>query len=157
VIEDTDDSIVVTLFQEDDATVLCTADADPQHRRRFDVPDDFVGSIRHSKDVLARWQSERLEGRRFPYAVCNAATGELLGGVELRPLGNGMGNFSYWTYPPHRRQRVASRALALACEMAFAEFGFRILRLGVDPDKCRVASSRALDRYFGQPRRMRAP
>src|SRR2546421_6627473 len=134
------DVIILSLFQRADAPVLLEADADPEHRRRFDFPADFRPSLRHSEDVLARWEAERLTRQRFPYAVRAATTGELLGGVELLPLGNNMANLSYWTHPRHRRRGVASRAVFLVCRLAFREFGFRALRVLVDADN--VASRR---------------
>ena len=129
-----DGSIVLTLFRATDAPVLMAADADPEHRRRFDFPADFVPSLGHSEQVIARWERERLAGRRFPFAVRRVVADELLGGVELLPLGDGMANLSYWTYPAHRRQGIASRAVALACHAAFREFGFHTLRVVVDAD-----------------------
>lgn len=138
--EHNDCGIILNLFQRADAPVLLEADADPEHRRRFDFPEDFRPSLRHSEEVIARWEAERLAGKRFPFAVRDAATGELLGGVELRPLGNEMANLSYWTHPRHRRQRVAARAVTVICRLAFCEFGFRALQALVDEDN--VASRR---------------
>ena len=138
--EYTDDVIILSLFQRADATVLLEADADREHRRRFDFPSDFRPSLRHSEDVIARWEAERLARKRFPYAVRGAATGELLGGVELLPLGNNVANLSYWTHPRYRRRGVAGRAVTLVCRLAFREFGFRALQVLVDVDN--VASRR---------------
>ena len=138
--EHSDGVIILSLFQRADAPVLRESDADPEHRRRFDFPPDFRPSLRHSEEVIARWEGERLARKRFPYAARSAATGELLGGVELLPLGDGMANLSYWTHPRYRRRGVASRAVSLACRLAFREFGFRALRVLVDADN--VASRR---------------
>jgi len=129
-----DGSVVLSLFCEADAPALVAADADPEHRRRFDFPPDFVPSLRHSEEVIARWESERLVEKRFAFAVRSANMGELLGGVELLPLGDGIANLSYWTHPAHRRRGVASRAVSLACQVALRDFGFRALRALVDPD-----------------------
>jgi len=138
--EHSDRVILLSLFQRADAPVLLDADVDPEHRRRFDFPADFRPSLRHSEEVIARWEGERLAGKRLPYAVRSAATGELLGGIELLPLGDEMANLSYWTHPRHRRRGVASRAVCLACRLAFHDFRFRALRVLVDADN--VASRR---------------
>jgi ribosomal-protein-alanine N-acetyltransferase len=138
--EHVDCAIILSLFQRTDAPVLIEADADPEHRQRFDFPADFRPSLRHSLDVIAQWEGERLARKRFAYAVRNSATAELLGGVELLPIGGEMANLSYWTYPRHRRRGVASRAVSLACGLAFSEFGFRTLRVLVDADN--IASRR---------------
>ena len=123
---------------------MVEADADAEHRRRFDFPEDFVPSLHHSQKVIARWEGERLAGIRFAFAVRSVASGELLGGCELRPLGNGDANLSYWTYPRHRGRGVASRAVALACEIAVAEFDFRALEIVVDADN--IASRKVATR-----------
>jgi RimJ/RimL family protein N-acetyltransferase len=127
---------VVTLsaFQATDAAVLLEGDQDPEHRRRFDFPPDFVPSLRHSREVIARWDAERAAGERFPYAVRSVASGALFGGVEILPLDDRTANLSYWTYPPHRRRGVASRAVSLACRIAFLDMGFRALRIVADSD-----------------------
>jgi RimJ/RimL family protein N-acetyltransferase len=129
-----DGVITLTFFAPGDAPILLEADDDAEHRQRFDFPDDFVPSLQHSENVIARWERERLAGVRFVFAVRSVADGELLGGCELRPLGDVAANLSYWTYPQHRRRGVASRAVALACQVAVAELDFRSLQIVADPD-----------------------
>ncbi len=129
-----DGVVTLAFFVPSDASVLCDGDRDFEHRRRFEFPDDFVPSLQHSEDVVARWEQERLAGKRFALAVRNAATDELLGGCELRPLKGESANLSYWTYPAHRCRGVASRAVALACHVAFEELSFRRLEILTDPD-----------------------
>src|SRR5262245_11144709 len=124
--EMSDGVVRLTFFESRDAFVLREADGDAEHRLRFEFPADFVPSLQHSETVIARWQEERIAGTRFAFAVRSVANGELLGGCELRPLGNGLANMSYWTHPRHRRRGVASRAVALACEVARADFRLRV-------------------------------
>lgn len=137
--------MTLTFFTSSDAPILCEADRDAEHRRRFDVPADFVPSIEHARSVIARWERERLAGLRFPFAVRSVVGLELLGGCELCPLGDGAANLSYWTYTPHRRRGLASRAVALACDVAIAEFDFRSLQVVVDPDN--IPSRRIAERH----------
>jgi RimJ/RimL family protein N-acetyltransferase len=122
-----------------DAAALCEADGDPEHRRRFDFPEDFRPSIEHSQKVIARWERERRAGVRFPFAVRNR-TGDLVGGCELARVGDDVANASYWTLPGHRRRGVASEALRLLCTLAFNDFGFRRIEVVADIDN--VASWR---------------
>ena len=129
-----DGFIILSSFEVADAPMLFEADTDPEHRRRFDFPHDFRPSIRHAEEVIARWENERVNGIRFVYAVRNATTGQVLGGVELLPLGDGTANLSYWTHPLQRRQGIASRAASLACRIAFRDLGFRTVRVLVDAD-----------------------
>jgi len=129
-----DGVVCLDFFASGDALVLREADEDAEHRRRFDFPDGFVPSLEHSERVIARWQEERIAGTRFAYAVRSVADGELLGGCELRPLGNAAANLSYWTCPRHRRRGVASRAVALACDVAWTELRLRVVKVAADPD-----------------------
>jgi RimJ/RimL family protein N-acetyltransferase len=129
-----DGVVTLSLFVPGDAPVLRGADDDPEHRRRFEFPEDFVSSLQHSLDVIARWEHERISGTRFRLAARDAATATLLGGCEISPLLNGTANLSYWTYPAHRGHGVASRAVALARRWAFEELGLKRLEIVVDPD-----------------------
>jgi RimJ/RimL family protein N-acetyltransferase len=134
------EALTLSSFEPEDAAILVEADQDPEHRLRFDFPADFTPSLRHSQEVIARWDAQRISGERFAWAVRSVATGELFGGVELRPLGGGTANLSYWTAPRHRCRGIASRAVSLACRAAFTELGFRSLRVLADPDN--IASQR---------------
>jgi RimJ/RimL family protein N-acetyltransferase len=144
--------VILTLFSRADAAVLCAGDCDAELRRRFEFPDHFVPSLAHSEEVIAWWERERAAGQRYPYAVRNASTGELLGGCELRPVGDGIANLSYWIYPGYRRRGVASAAGALACGLAFVEFGFRALEVLIDPDNTgsRCVAARCGFREIGE-------
>jgi len=136
----TDGVVTLTLFFPDDAPVLCEGDHDREHRRWFEFPDTFVPSLRHSQEVIARWAQERIAGTRFAFAVRDAITNTLLGGCELKPRGTEAVNLSYWTYPAHRGRGVASRAVALACELAFEELAVARVEILADPDN--IASRR---------------
>lgn len=129
-----DGVVTLTLFVPDDAPVLRDADDDPEHRRWFEFPDALASSLEHSLEALARWEQQRIAGTRFPFAVRDAMAGTLLGGCEIKPVTRGTANLSYWTYPAHRGQGVASRAVALACRWAFEELGLKRLAIVADPD-----------------------
>jgi RimJ/RimL family protein N-acetyltransferase len=146
--ERSDGVVTLSLFVANDAAVMCDGDADPELRRRFEFPDDFAPSLAHSEQVITRWHAERTAGTRFPFAVRTTLTNDLLGGCELRPVGLGLANVSYWTYPKHRRRGVATRALRLACEVAFTEFRFRTLEALIEPDNAvsrKVASANGFE------------
>jgi len=136
----TDGVVILTPFVADDAPVLCEGDHDREHRRRFEFPDTFVPSLRHSQEVIARWAQERIAGTRFAFAVRDAITRTLLGGCELKPRSIEAVNLSYWTYPAHRGRGVASRAVALACKLAFEELAVARVEILADPDN--IASRR---------------
>lgn len=129
----TDDDITLTPFVLADAAVMCEGDNDPELRRWFDFPPEFVASLAHSEDVVRRWDAERRSGTRFPFAVRSVMTNEVLGGCELRPAAPHVANLSYWTYPPHRGRGVAVRAVRLARDVAFHDFGIHTIEVVIDP------------------------
>lgn len=145
---------VVTLgpFARRDAAMLCDADRDPEHRRRFEIPHDFVPSVHHSERVIARWEQERVAGTRFTFAVRSVKSAELLGGCEIQPGECGTANLSFWTYRAHRRHGVAVRAVTLASELALGPFGLRCLEVLTDPDNAgaRRVAARAGFREIGE-------
>jgi len=130
----TDGVISLTRFRPDDAPVLCAADDDPEMRRRFGFPADFVPSIEHTWAVVARWAQQWDAGERYPFAVRTVADHVLVGGCELWPRGEGVANVSYWTYPEHRRAGFASRAVALLCDVVLSAGEFARLEILTDPD-----------------------
>jgi len=129
-----DDSVVLTFFRMSDAAALRDVDADPEHRRRFEFPEDFVPSLEHSERVISDWMRARDGGGPFVFAVRAVADGELLGGCEIRLLEHHVANLSYFTLPQHRARGVASRAVALACQIAIAPLGVQRVEIVVDPD-----------------------
>jgi RimJ/RimL family protein N-acetyltransferase len=124
----TDGVVVLTPFVAADAPFLRDGDRDAELRLRFGFPKDFVPSIEHSLAVVSGWQAEREAGTRLTFAARDAAAGTLLGGCELRPLGSGAANLPYWTYPPHRNRGIASRAIAIAIRLAFADLKIGAIR-----------------------------
>ena len=77
-----DGIVTLSLFRLSDAAILRDGDRDPEHRRRFAFPDEFVPSLRHSEDTISRWDHERVAGERFSFAVREVVTGDLLGDVN---------------------------------------------------------------------------
>ena len=149
--------VILTRFVADDAAIMCAADADPELRLRFEFPADFVPSLEHSAQVLRRWNEEWAAGRRFPFAVRDTTTHELLGGCELRPVAPGVANVSYWTYPAHRRRGIATHALRALCRRAFDDFGFQTLKALIDADNVpsqRVAAAAGFERAGARDERL---
>lgn len=129
-----DAMVCLTFFRTSDAAALRDVDADPEHRRWFDFPVSFVPSLEHSERVISGWTSAREEGGPFVFAVRAVDGGELLGGCEIRLREDHAANVSYFTLPQHRARGVASRAVALLCQVAVAMLGVRGLEIVVDPE-----------------------
>jgi len=110
------------------------AGEDEEHARRFGwyPACSTRESVRHA---IERWQDEwRTGGRTRAFAIRSALSGELLGGCELRLQGNGVAHISYWTFPPHRGQGYATRAVRLACRYAFADLGVKRIEAHTELD-----------------------
>ncbi|HKC63340.1 MAG TPA: GNAT family N-acetyltransferase [Pyrinomonadaceae bacterium] len=136
-----DDHVVLTFFHASDAAALRELDADPEHRLRFEFPEDFLPSLEHSERVIADWTRARDRGGPFVFAVrAVVADGELLGGCEIRLMEKHVANLSYFTLARHRSRGVASRAVALACQIAKTSLSVKRLEIVVEPDN--VASRR---------------
>jgi len=139
-----DDRVRLTYFRMSDAAALRDVDSDSEHRLRFEFPEDFVATLEHSQRVISDWTRARDEGGPFVFAVRSAVDGELLGGCEIRLEEDHVANVSYFTRPQHRASGVATRAVALVCQIAQSSLGVRILEIVTDPDN--IASRRVAQR-----------
>ncbi len=126
-------------FRLTDASAMLAVDHDPEHRKRFEFPPDFVPSLEHSRNVIRGWIDDLSLGTRYTFAVRDTESDCLVGGCEIRPKEHEKesANLSYWTHPDYRRRGVATRAVSIACEIA-AELG--ITRLEIFTDKDNAAS-----------------
>ena len=121
-------------FAVSDASSLHEADYDPEHRKRFEFPTDFVPSIEHSENLIRGWKTDMELGKRYSFAVRESESGRFVGGCEIRPKDNAsVANLSYWTHPDYRRRGYATRAVAIARIIA-AKLGITRLEIVVDYD-----------------------
>ncbi|MEW2522964.1 GNAT family N-acetyltransferase [Actinacidiphila alni] len=99
------------------------------------------------------WLAPRLLSWQYgsaPFAVTDAASGELLGYVTVRDAHRvpGQAEAAYWVTPAARGRAVAARALDAAARWAFAapaDGGLGVHRISLDhslanPGSCRVAA-----------------
>ena len=135
----TDGIVVLDGFTLDDAEAHLAGE-DEEHARRFGwYPGRSTPAT--VRAAIVRWQQEwRSGGTRRAFATRIVATGELVGGCELRVIEPRLAHVSYWTFPAHRRLGFAGRAVRLATDYAFAELGVERLEIHVAPDN--VASRR---------------
>ena len=115
-------------------SALPGGDSDPEHRLRFEFPEEFIASPEHSARVIGEWTRQLEEGGPFVFAVRSNVGHTLLGGCEIRLSRGGRANLSYFTLPQHRRGGVASRAVALVCRIASSSLCVRCLEIAADID-----------------------
>ncbi len=97
--------------------------------------------------AIERWQEQwRTSGPTRAFAAREAATGELVGGCEIRLGDRGVAAISYWVFPPFRGHGYATRAARLVCDYAFETLEVRLIELHVAADN---TASRGVARRAG--------
>jgi RimJ/RimL family protein N-acetyltransferase len=106
------------------------AGEDEEQIRWFEFPGS--ASRRNVIEAIERWtQSWNTSGAVRDWAVCDVATGQILGGVEIRDLGGEECNLSYVVFPQARRRGTATRASRLALRYAVSSMGSRVAILKI--------------------------
>ncbi len=141
----TDGVVMLTTFTLDDAEAHLAGEDDEQARRFGWYP--ARSTIETVRRAITRWQEDwRAGGLTRAFAARDAANGALVGGCEVRLVGDGIGNMSYWIFPDYRGRGFASRAARLACAWAFATLGVERMEVYVEVDNL---ASRGVARKAG--------
>jgi RimJ/RimL family protein N-acetyltransferase len=139
----TDGIIVLNGFTLDDVEEHLAGEDDEQARRFGWYPKRSTEQT--VRAAITRWTDEwRSGGRRLAWASRDAESGRMVGGVEIRLEEGARAQMAWWTFPPYRRRGLASRAIRLACEFAFAELGVQRMEAHIAPDN--VGSRRAAEK-----------
>ncbi len=129
-----DEAIVLRPFTEDDIPAITAACQDREIPRWTYVPFDYT------EDDARAFVRSRAEGS---FAVVDGVTGEFLGAIGVRPIGDEIGQIGYWIKREARGRGVATRALRLLSGWAFAALGLARLQLLTEPEN--VASQRVAE------------
>jgi len=125
-----------------DIRALVAACGDGEITRWTPVPADYdeaaAAAYVHRADEL--WDS----GRGAGFAIVGAATGELLGAVELRLRSGGRGTIGFWLAADARGRGIATRAVRLVAEWALRDL--RVHRIEVATDPRNEPSHRVVER-----------
>jgi RimJ/RimL family protein N-acetyltransferase len=130
--EITAEALLLRPWRLDDADAVYRACQDPNIQRWTSIPSpyergdasEFVGTV-----APRAWA----EGTGAPFAVCDAATGEVLGSCGLVAIGgrDGSAEIGYWTAPWARGRGVATAATRAVARWAFDQ-GVRRAHARVD-------------------------
>jgi len=138
---------VVTLRQwelEDAPTLVECIDGDEDMTRWMDaIPQPYLDSEARAwiEQATSYWHA----GTSAPFAVTDAATGSVLGGVGFGWVGDDrVGEIGYWLRFEARGRGLTVRAVGLVSRWAFAELGCERLQLRADADN--VASQRVAEK-----------
>jgi RimJ/RimL family protein N-acetyltransferase len=141
-----DGVVALRPWREDDAGELVGAlDGDGEVARWLDaIPQPYTTA--DARAWLAQAVHAWHEGAGAPFAVVDAATGRLLGGMGVRwnDRINGVGEVGYWVRADSRGLGVTTRALRLATSWAFEAAGCQ--RLVLRADTLNAPSQRVAER-----------
>ncbi|MET7748789.1 GNAT family N-acetyltransferase [Micromonospora sp. NPDC005367] len=150
-----EDGLLLRPWRADDAEDVFRACQDPDIQRWTTVPSPYLTEHAHGfvTDFTAdAWR----EGSGAPFAVCDAATGELLGSCGLVALDTraGTGEIGYWAAPWARGLGVTTRAARAVARWAFDTLKLRRLtwRAEVGNHASRLVALRAGFRIDGRLR-----
>ncbi|WP_229399622.1 GNAT family N-acetyltransferase [Micromonospora okii] len=127
-VELTEDGLLLRPWQATDADAVHRACQDPDIQRWTTVPRPYLPehALGFVTDLAsAAWR----DGTGAPFAVCDAATGELLGSCGLVSVDRALdtGEIGYWVAPWARGRGVAVRATRAVARWAFDAAGLRRL------------------------------
>lgn len=98
----------------------------------------------HGTEFLQDARRKWAEGSGFVFAIADAETDDLLGGVGIERRSSGVWEVGYWVKRDARRRGVATRAVRLAVDWAFGHLD--IVRLQLRTDVNNVASRKVAER-----------
>jgi RimJ/RimL family protein N-acetyltransferase len=80
-------------------------------------------SLTDSEQFIAQSEADWEQGNAFQFAILDATTGELCGGIGLNQpnRAHGFYNLGYWVRPSRQRQGIAARATQAFAQAAFAD------------------------------------
>ena len=141
----TDGVVTLRRWEAEDVTTLVECiDGDEQMSRWMDaIPQPYLDAEARGwiEQASSYWHS----GTSAPFAVTDAETGAVLGGVGFGWVGDErVGEVGYWLRSEARGRGLTGRAVALVSRWAFAELGCERLQLRADADN--VASQRVAEK-----------
>jgi RimJ/RimL family protein N-acetyltransferase len=138
---------VVTLRQwglEDVRTLVDSIDGDEEMTRWMDaIPQPYLDAEAHSwiEQASSYWHS----GTSAPFAVLDADTGAVIGGVGFGWVGDeGVGEVGYWSRVEARGRGLITRSVRLVSRWAFAELKCERVQLRADANN--FASQRVAEK-----------
>ncbi|AEB43069.1 MULTISPECIES: GNAT family N-acetyltransferase [Micromonospora] len=126
-VEITEAGLTLRPWRPTDADDLHRAGQDPEIQRWIDFPRPY--RPQDAQRFIAGRTRQWAEGTAAAFAVCDAATGRLLGAADLQRIDRSrqLSEIGYWTAPWARGQGVAVRAVRALARWSFAELDLRRL------------------------------
>ena len=141
-----DGVVALRPWRADDADALVAAlDGDAEIARWLDsIPQPYT--LADARAWLSQTDESWTDGAGAPFAIVDAATGRLLGGIGIRWTDrvNQVGEVGYWARQDARGQGLTTRALRLLADWALDAAGCERLLLRADTEN--VPSQRVAER-----------
>jgi RimJ/RimL family protein N-acetyltransferase len=127
-----EDGIVLRAWRLDDAAAVEAACSDPEIARWIPwIPVPYTSE--HAEAYLHACAEAGDD--RYPLAIAEAESGEVLGSIDLRLNAQGYrGHVGYWVAEPARGRGVCTHALRMLSRWAFDELRLQRMELITDPD-----------------------
>jgi RimJ/RimL family protein N-acetyltransferase len=137
-----DDDVVLRDWRLEDAEAVFVACGDPEIPRWIPwVPIPYTQA--HAEAYVQQCLDAGDE--RYPFAIADAGSGEVLGSIDLRLNSQGYrGHVGYWVAAAARGRGVCTRGLRLLSRWALEELDLQRMELITDPDN--VASQRVAEK-----------
>ncbi|MFG2051238.1 GNAT family N-acetyltransferase [Micromonospora sp. NPDC048935] len=125
--EITEDGVLLRPWRDSDADAVHNACQDPDIQRWTTVPRPYLPE--HALGFVTEMSGTAwAQGTGAPFAVCDPATGELLGSCGLISIDrDGTGEVGYWAAPWARGRGVMVRATRAVARWSFDTLGLRRL------------------------------
>ncbi len=106
-----DEVVALRPWHGDDAAVVHAMACDREARRWRIFPEGF--SVDDARYWISTCERDRADGKALHLAVCEAATGQVVGNTGLGILEPGLGEVWYLLLAPARGRGLAARSVAL--------------------------------------------
>jgi [ribosomal protein S5]-alanine N-acetyltransferase len=128
-----DGTVRVRLIGDGDVPAVTAACDDPEIARFTTIPSPY--GARHAREWIRQARRGLESGTDLQTVVVAESSGELLGAVGLNGIDPATARCAagYWVAASARRRGVATRALRLLCEYAFAHLGIERIEAWIDP------------------------
>jgi RimJ/RimL family protein N-acetyltransferase len=138
-----DGDLIIRPGRPEDAEAIREVYSEPDIRRWMGW-DDEAPDETEARANLERAAASWREGTWAVFRIVDAATGKVVGGVNLRLAEHRIGEVSYFLRASVRGRGLATRAVRLVARWGFGELGLERIELRAHPDN--EASIRVAER-----------